>query len=128
MQRREFLAGAATVATSQLFFSHASFGQRISLKLPNIIDAHCHLFNARDLPMVGFVEKCIIPNNPKFREAAKEYNEVIDFFLKYLAGKLNDAAVSASDEIKEIDKIEANPASKRGSATIRSQDLKLLQR
>ena len=62
------------------------------------IDVHCHVFNARDLPIPGFVTDLYLNDQPKFIQIPAG---TVIWFLSQL---MDAAAISAQDEAKELEK------------------------
>src|SRR6516225_6038397 len=101
MDRRNFLAaGLATVvnavANPKLAAGQVSDGDLIR----KVIDAHCHIFNATDLPIVGFLDKAVIPNYMEVRAKIKDYNNAVVFYLRFLSGWLQDKGRTANSEMR----------------------------
>ena len=127
MDRRQFLYGGASFGVAQVTtICGVAQGAGSQSQLPNLIDAHCHVFNARDLPMIGFIEKAVLPNNPRLRKQAQEYSEAIDHFLRYLAEKLNGSAFTATSEVNHLDDIERDKRRKRTAADIAKDEIDFL--
>ena len=58
MLRRDFFAGIGSLILAGWARPRLAFGQTIYVPA-KIIDVHCHVFNADDLPMVDFIEKSV---------------------------------------------------------------------
>jgi predicted TIM-barrel fold metal-dependent hydrolase len=58
--RRDFLVGAAALSITSSLGSHPALS---APTLPIRVDAHCHLFNGRDLPMFGLLFSAILEEN-----------------------------------------------------------------
>ena len=52
MRRREFIAGSIAVAAEKSVLPSSAWAQSAP-RINRIIDAHCHVFNAADLPLEG---------------------------------------------------------------------------
>jgi predicted TIM-barrel fold metal-dependent hydrolase len=104
MLRRDFLAGGGSLIFAGSVHPRLAFGQTTYLPA-KIIDVHCHVFNAYDLPMVDFIDKSMI--RAAFDDKkAKPYEPVVDSILKDVAGRLQRAA---KNEDKYLDEIKADP-------------------
>jgi predicted TIM-barrel fold metal-dependent hydrolase len=75
MRRRDFIVGAFAAAGGAATVTGAGVAQTSTgaTRVRRLIDAHCHLFNARDLPIEGFTKKVLIP----------EYQQLGDLFSRY---------------------------------------------
>jgi predicted TIM-barrel fold metal-dependent hydrolase len=122
MNRREILLGVAVAAVDAL----PLFQPALAEVPARIIDAHCHIFNADDLPIVEFVEKAIISNDSAYREQFRKFGEAADFFIRYLADWLRGKAFSAHDELKYLDAVAINSGAARSSADIREREIEHL--
>src|SRR5258707_2619162 len=63
MRRREFVAGGIALAAGKAAFPAPSLAQPAPPRIDRIIDAHCHVFNAADLPIEGFARKVMVPRS-----------------------------------------------------------------
>ncbi|HLH89669.1 MAG TPA: hypothetical protein VKX28_14545 [Xanthobacteraceae bacterium] len=54
MRRRDFIVGGLAIAGQTVVPARAA-----RAPIRRLIDAHCHLFNARDLPIEGFTKKVL---------------------------------------------------------------------
>jgi predicted TIM-barrel fold metal-dependent hydrolase len=95
--------------------SYAGFGHRLSWAQDSGlvgIDAHCHVFNAHDLPVRGFVQRVVFGDSEDLvildpsPAASRELVPWVGAVLVELL--LTGAAPSAEDELREID--EGQPA------------------
>src|SRR6185437_2101845 len=103
MRRRHLLLGGLAVSASTTL-SRFVAAQTLAAHLPaKIVDVHCHVFNADDLPMVEFIDKAFLRATFHKKKYAP-YAPVIDAVLKDLAKRLNGAA---GDEGKYLDAIKA---------------------
>lgn len=76
MLRRDFLAGSGSLVLAGLAHPQLAPGQTAYVPA-KIIDVHCHVFNADDLPIVDFIEKSVI--RPFLHnQTAKPYAPVVD--------------------------------------------------
>ena len=63
MRRRDFVAGGIALAAGKAAFLAPSLAQPAPPRIDRIIDAHCHAFNAADLPIEGFARKVMVPRS-----------------------------------------------------------------
>src|SRR5262249_47324436 len=103
MLRRDFLAGSGSLMLAGLSHPRLAFGD--SQYVPTkFIDIHCHVFNAKDIPVVDFIEKSFardVFDNKK----PKPYAPVVDRILKDVVSLLQRAV---KDEEQYLDEIKAN--------------------
>jgi hypothetical protein len=55
MRRRDFVAGSIALA-GKVALPASGWAQSAAPRIDRIIDAHCHIFNAADLPIEGFAK------------------------------------------------------------------------
>jgi hypothetical protein len=67
MRRREFIAGSIAVAAEKSVLPSSAWAQSAP-RINRIIDAHCHVFNAADLPIEGFTKKIMVPKSAQTSE------------------------------------------------------------
>lgn len=125
MRRREFLVGCGSLSVSGLSWANSALGQTSTVP-EKFIDAHCHIFNADDLPIIEFIERVVLPQREEFREYSTKYGHAVRFFVRKLADWMKENAPSAEDEIVLLDKIKNGTARARTSAEIRETDVKQL--
>lgn len=101
MQRRHFLFGTAAMSIAQLL-PRPSWSADAS----PLIDAHCHIFNADDLPVTQFLEKVVIKSNKDFEAYRTRYGNTIQFLVRYASDWINKVAPDAKSELKRL---QANP-------------------
>jgi predicted TIM-barrel fold metal-dependent hydrolase len=116
MLRRDFLAGSgspvfAGLSTPLAFGDTQFFPEKI-------IDVHCHVFNADDLPIADFIEKTSARTFLNTKEATP-YAPLIDLMLVDIAKRLQD---EAKDEEHFLDVIKAHPRRARSQGTIRETE------
>src|SRR3974390_2764205 len=119
MLRRDFLAGGGSFVLAASADPRLGFCQTGYLP-EKIVDVHCHVFNADDLPMVDFIEKSIIRTT---LERNKDYAPVIDSILKDVARRLRDAT---KDEERYLDEIKADPHKERTQDDIKDSERELV--
>ena len=117
MLRRDFLAGGSSLIFAGSAHPRLAFGQTGYLPA-KIIDVHCHVFNADDLPMVDFMEKSIVRANLDNRRA-KPYAPVVNSILKDVARRLRRAA---KNEESYLDEIKADPHKARKPDDIQNSE------
>jgi hypothetical protein len=59
MRRRDFVAGGIALA-GKAALPASGWAQSAAPRIDRIIDAHCHIFNAADLPIEGFAKKVMV--------------------------------------------------------------------
>jgi len=123
MLRREFISRAGAFAVAGAFLPT----DRASAAAPAaIVDAHCHIFNGDDLPVVGFMEKVVLPQQPEFKDYVTQYGHVIRFFVRFLTDSLREKTKTAHDEVGVLDEIKAGTKTPRSQGAIRQADVDLL--
>ena len=105
MQRRQAMSTLAGLAAASALGRVAA---QVRLPSPLVlsdsrasiptIDIHCHVFNARDLPIPGFVTDVYLNDQPKALEVPAG---TVIWFLSQL---MDAAAISAKDEATDLEK------------------------
>src|SRR5262249_52124538 len=72
MRRREFIAGSIAVAADKSVLPSSAWAQSAP-RINRIIDAHCHVFNAADLPIEGFTKKIMVPKSAQTSELVARF-------------------------------------------------------
>src|SRR5439155_19771328 len=72
MRRREFLAGSIALAAGKTALPSSTWAQSAT-RINRIIDAHCHIFNAADLPIEGFTKKIMVPKSAQTSELVARF-------------------------------------------------------
>ena len=72
MRRREFLAGSIALAAGKTALPSSTWAQSAP-RINRIIDAHCHIFNAADLPIEGFAKKIMVPKSAQTSELVARF-------------------------------------------------------
>ena len=72
MRRREFLAGSIALAAGKTALPSSTWAQSAP-RINRIIDAHCHIFNATDLPIEGFTKKIMVPKSAQTSELVARF-------------------------------------------------------
>ena len=123
MRRRDFLKTSTAFALAGWTFSTTDEAVATAAK---IIDAHCHFFNAADLPIVEFVEKVVLPRRSEYQQYATKYGHVLRFLIRYLAEWMKKNAPTAGDEVVLLDKIKNGTAQPRTPERIEIDDIRQL--
>jgi hypothetical protein len=72
MRRRDFVAGGIALAAKAALPSSGG-AQSAAPRIERIIDAHCHVFNAADLPIEGFAKKIMVPKSAQTSELVARF-------------------------------------------------------
>src|SRR5207244_12173321 len=72
MRRLEFLAGSIALAAGKTALPSSTWAQSAP-RINRIIDAHCHIFNAADLPIEGFTKKIMVPKSAQASELVARF-------------------------------------------------------
>jgi predicted TIM-barrel fold metal-dependent hydrolase len=131
MRRREFVAGGVTLlcgAASGPSFTAAE--PTAVRRIERIIDAHCHIFNAADLPIEGFAKKVMVPKSIHTNELLArfaEYPGALEALVHAISVQVKRGAPTWEDEISAIDGFEADPERKATHEWRREEDLRQLR-
>lgn len=98
VQRRLFLLGTAATSVAGLW----PRSLRAAAASSAIIDAHCHIFNADDLPVRQFLEKVVIRSNPDFDAYRTDYGNAIQFLVRFATNWINEIAPNAGEELTSL--------------------------
>jgi predicted TIM-barrel fold metal-dependent hydrolase len=132
MRRRDFVSATAALAAAKAFPSFETLGQTAPApELEHIVDAHCHVFNAADLPVEGFIEKVVLADpsqNAQLVSAAQHYPGAVVAFIHALALVVRPAAPSSQEEIDLIDQFERDPAKKPTAVWRAERDIETLKK
>jgi hypothetical protein len=79
--RRDFIKGCAAAALANPLFASL---RADAMTIVGIVDAHCHIFNGDDLPIVQFIEKVALPKQSEFKQYVTEYGHVIRFTVPWI--------------------------------------------
>lgn len=120
MQRRHFLFGTAAMSIAQFFPSPSWSADETTL-----IDAHCHIFNADDLPVAQFLEKVVIKSNKDFEAYRTRYGNAIQFLVRYASDWINTVAPDAKSELNRL-QATPNQSQPRTAAEIEHDEIKHL--
>jgi hypothetical protein len=131
MRRREFVAGSAALAVGAAAFPAWTSAQPASARrIERIIDAHCHIFNAADLPIEGFARKVMVPKTVQTNELLArfaEYPGALEALVHAVAVQVKRGAPTSQEEIDAIDEFERNPDKKRTREWRREEDRRQLR-
>jgi predicted TIM-barrel fold metal-dependent hydrolase len=131
MRRREFVAGGAALAVGATAFPAWTSAQSASVRrIERIIDAHCHIFNAADLPIEGFARKVMVPKTVQTNELLArfaEYPGALEALVHAVAVQVKRGAPTSQEEIDAIDEFERNPDKKRTREWRREEDRRQLR-
>ena len=78
-------------------------------RIERIIDVHCHVFNAADLPIEGFARKVMVPKTVHTNELVArfaEYPGALEALVHAIAVQVRRGAPTPQDEIDAIDEFE----------------------
>src|SRR5215472_15336401 len=109
MRRREFVAGGIALAAGKAAFPARSLAQPAPPRIDHIIDAHCHIFNAADLPIEGFARKIMVPRTAHTSELLArfaEYPGALEALVHAISVQVKRGAPKSQEEIDTIDKFE----------------------
>ena len=125
MRRREFVAGGIALAAGKAAFPARSLAQPAPPRIDHIIDAHCHLFNAADLPIEGFARKIMVPRSARTSDLVArfaDYPGALEALVHAIAVQVKRAAPDMQTEIDTIDEFERDPRRKPTSAWRQDRD------
>jgi predicted TIM-barrel fold metal-dependent hydrolase len=125
MRRRDFIAGGLAVAGQTAAGPKLGAAQAPRARAPikRVIDAHCHLFNARDLPIEGFIKKVLIPERKQLGSLFARYPDAFRVMIHALATIMQEQAPSPADEIKFVDRLDAGTERLPSVAERRARDI-----
>src|SRR5215475_476269 len=125
MRRREFIAGGLAITGGAMAGTRVAVAQAPPAGAPikRLIDAHCHLFNARDLPIEGFTEKVLIPEYEQLSSLFARYPDAFKVMIHALASIMQEQAPSPADEIKFAEGLDAGTARLPSPGQRRSRDI-----
>src|ERR1700744_4374594 len=109
MRRRDFIAGGLAASGGAIAGALSASAQTPRSRAPirRLIDAHCHLFNARDLPIEGFTKKVLIPEYKQLGSLFARYPDAFKVMIHALATIMQERAPLPAAEIKFIDGLDA---------------------
>jgi predicted TIM-barrel fold metal-dependent hydrolase len=130
MRRREFVAGGIALAIGKATLPASVCAQSAAPRINRIIDAHCHVFNAADLPIEGFTKKIMVPKSAQTSELVArfaDYPGALEALVHAITIQVKRAAPDMQTEIETIDEFERYPEKKPTSDWRREQDRRHLR-
>jgi predicted TIM-barrel fold metal-dependent hydrolase len=124
MRRREFLAGSVALAADKTVLPSSAWAQSAP-RMNRIIDAHCHVFNAADLPIEGFTKKIMVPKSAQTSELVArfaDYPGALEALVHAITVQVKRAAPDMQTEIDTIDAFERDAEKKPTNDWRREQD------
>ena len=125
MRRRDFVAGGIALAAGKAALPAPSLAQPAPPRIDRIIDAHCHVFNAADLPIEGFARKVMVPRSVQTSDLVArfaDYLGALEALVHAIAVQVKRAAPDMQTEIDTIDEFERDPRRKPTSAWRQDRD------
>ena len=130
MRRREFVTGSIALAAGKAECSSSAWAQFAAPRINHIIDAHCHVFNAADLPIEGFAKKIMVPKSAQTSELLArfaDYPGALEALVHAITIQVKRAAPDMQTEIDTIDEFEKDPEKKPTSAWRQDEDRRHLR-
>jgi hypothetical protein len=130
MRRREFVAGGIALVIGKATLPASVCAQSAAPRINRIIDAHCHVFNAADLPIEGFTKKIMVPKSAQTSELVArfaDYPGALEALVHAITIQVKRAAPDMQSEIETIDEFERDPEKKPTSDWRREQDRRHLR-
>ena len=124
MRRREFLAGSIALAAGKTALPSFTWAQSAP-RINRIIDAHCHIFNAADLPIEGFTKKIMVPKSAQTSELVARFTDypgALEALVHAITLQVKRAAPDLQSEIDTIDRFERDVEKKPTADWRREQD------
>jgi hypothetical protein len=103
--RRQVLKRGAAASLMSLFPSCVAVRDRLDQSVPlpesGLVDAHCHVFNATDLPIVSFIHVVVRERYPRQRAVATRIEDPdwLDALVGFLAEIIGGGAPTAAEEL-----------------------------
>lgn len=94
-------------------------------RVDRIVDAHCHIFNAADLPIEGFARKIMVPRTVQSNELVArfaEYPGALEALVHAVAVQVKRGAPDSQAEIEMIEEFEKDLQKKPTTEWRRDQD------
>jgi hypothetical protein len=129
MRRRDFVAGGIALAAKAALPSSGG-AQSAAPRIERIIDAHCHVFNAADLPIEGFAKKIMVPKSAQTSELVArfaDYPGALEALVHAITVQVKRAAPDMQTEIDTIDEFEREPGKKPTNAWRQDEDRRHLR-
>jgi predicted TIM-barrel fold metal-dependent hydrolase len=130
MRRREFVAGGIALAAGKTTLAPLAWAQSAAPRIDRIIDVHCHVFNAADLPIEGFARRILVPKSVQTNELVArfaDYPGALEALVHALTVQVKRGAPDMQTEIDTIDTFERDPRKKPTSAWRREEDRRQLR-
>src|ERR1044072_9215637 len=130
MRRREFVAGGIALAAGKAAFPVSTWAQPVAPRIERIIDAHCHVFNAADLPIEGFAKKIMVPKSAQTGELVArfaDYPGALEALVHANTVQVKRAAPDMQTEIDTIDEFEREPGKKPTNGWRQEEDRRHLR-
>jgi len=130
MRRREFVAGGIALAAGKAALPASAWVQPVAPRVDRIIDAHCHVFNAADLPIEGFAKKIVVPRSAQTSELVArfaDYPGALEALVHAIVVQVKRAAPDMQTEIDTINEFERDPQRKPTRAWRQDQDRRHLR-
>jgi len=116
MRRREFVAGGIALAAGKTTLAPLAWAQSAAPRIDRIIDVHCHVFNAADLPIEGFARRILVPKSVQTNELVAwfaDYPGALEALVHALTVQVKRGAPDMQTEIDTIDTFERDPEKNR---------------
>ena len=129
MRRRDFVAGGIALAAKAALPSSGG-AQSAAPRIERIIDAHCHVFNAADLPIEGFAKKIMVPKSAQTSELVARFSDypgALEALVHAITVQVKRAAPDMQTEIDTIDEFEREPGKKPTNAWRQDEDRRHLR-
>jgi hypothetical protein len=129
MRRRDFVAGGIALA-GKAALPASGWAQSAAPRIDRIIDAHCHIFNAADLPIEGFANKIMVPKSAQSSELVArfaDYPGALEALVHAITVQVKDAAPDMQTEIDTIDEFEREPEKKPTNGWRQEEDRRHLR-
>jgi len=126
MRRRDFIAAGLAVAAQTVAGSAQT--RKAAAPIRRLIDAHCHLFNARDLPIEGFTKKVLIPEYKQLSSLFARYPEAFRVMIHALATIMQEQSPLPAAEIKFIDGLDSGSTHLPTASELRARDIANIER
>jgi predicted TIM-barrel fold metal-dependent hydrolase len=132
MRRRDFIAGSAALAAgATAAIPDWALAQSGSVpRIDRIIDAHCHIFNADDVPIEGYAKHIIVPmvaRSNQLMARFEHYPGALRALIHALALQMKEGAPDGHAEIRKLDEIDSDPARRPTAQWRRSEDIRNLR-
>jgi predicted TIM-barrel fold metal-dependent hydrolase len=129
MRRRDFVAGGIALA-GKAALSSSGWAQSAAPRIERIIDAHCHVFNAADLPIEGFAKRIMVPKSAQTSDLVArfaDYPGALEALVHAITVQVKRAAPDMQTEIDTIDEFEREPGKKPTNAWRQDEDRRHLR-